>query len=98
MLQLTHPGIYTREVPSGVRTITGAPTSVALFVGPTRAGIDNRAIRILNFADFERQFGGLSQMSSLSYSVLHFFANGGGDAFVIRVPTKGSKPAQTSFN
>ena len=33
MLQFKYPGIYTREIPSGVRTITGAPTSIALFVG-----------------------------------------------------------------
>jgi Phage tail sheath protein FI len=97
MLQLKHPGIYTREIPSGVRTISGAPTAIALFVGPTKSGIDNRPIRVLNFGDFERQFGGLSQMSSLSYSVLHFFANGGGEAFVLRVPTKGSKPSKSSF-
>ena len=40
MLQLRYPGIYTQELSSGVRTISGAPTSVALFVGPTKAGID----------------------------------------------------------
>jgi phage tail sheath protein FI len=97
MLQFKHPGVYTQEIPSGVRTISGAPTSVALFVGPTRAGIDNRPIRILNFGDFERGFGGLSATSSLSYSVLHFFSNGGGEAFVIRVPANNSKPARSSF-
>ena len=35
MLQLRYPGVYTQELSSGVRTISGAPTSVALFVGPT---------------------------------------------------------------
>ena len=49
MLQYKHPGVYTQEVPSGVRTISGAATSVALFVGPTLTGIDNRAIRIRSF-------------------------------------------------
>jgi phage tail sheath protein FI len=97
MLQFKHPGVYTREIPSGVRTVSGAPTSVALFVGPTKAGIDGRPTRILNFGDFERGFGGLSQTSSLSYSVLHFFANGGGEAFVIRVPTSNSKAAKSAF-
>ena len=97
MLQLKYPGVYTQEIPSGVRTVSGAPTSVALFVGPTRAGIDARPIRILNFGDFERGFGGLTQTSLLSYSVLHFFANGGGEAFVIRVPAKNSKPAKTAL-
>ena len=93
MLQFTYPGVYTRKIPSGVHTIAGAPTSVALFVGPTRAGIDAQPIRLLNYGDFERSFGGLSQTSALSYSVLHFFANGGGQAFVIRVPAKDAVPA-----
>ncbi|MEA2953450.1 MAG: uncharacterized protein QOJ96_2970, partial [Alphaproteobacteria bacterium] len=97
MLQLRFPGVYTQEIPSGVRTISGAPTSVALFVGPTKAGIDGRATRVLNFGDFERSFGGLSQTSSLSYSVLYFFANGGGEAFVIRVPANGAMAAETQF-
>src|SRR5262249_31934562 len=86
-------GVYTQEIPTGVRTITGAPTSVALFVGPTKTGIDQRDIRLFNFGDFERNFGGLSQTSNLSYSVLHFFANGGGEALVILVPANNAKPA-----
>jgi uncharacterized protein len=96
MLNLSYPGVYTRELDSGVRTITGAPTSVALFVGPTRAGIDNRPITCLSFADFERAFGGLHPTSSLSYSVLHFFANGGGQAVVSRVPVEGSVAAAST--
>ncbi|UWU14096.1 phage tail sheath subtilisin-like domain-containing protein [Rhizobium sullae] len=106
MLQLTFPGVYTQELASGVRSIAGAPTSVALFVGPTKAGIDGwsakspkelRPIRLQNFGDFERNFGGLSQTSSLSYSVLHFFANGGGEAYVLRVPASNAKAASSGF-
>lgn len=97
MLQLRHPGVYTQELSSAVRTISGAATSVTLFVGPTRSGIDGRAIRIQNFGEFERNFGGLSHTSSLSYSVLHFFANGGSEAFVIRVKSEGAEAAQTAL-
>lgn len=97
MLQVRYPGVYTQEIPSGVRSIAGAPTSVALFVGPTKAGIDNRPIRLQSFADFERSFGGLSQTSSLSYSVLHFFSNGGGEAFVLRVPANNSFQASSGL-
>lgn len=93
MLQFKSPGVYTQELPSGVRTISGAPTAVALFVGPTAAGIDGRRTTLFNFGDFERKFGGLSQLSNLSYSVLHFFANGGGEAVVIRVPAAGAAAA-----
>ena len=97
MLQFKHPGVYTQEIPSGVRTITGASTSVALFVGPTLTGNDGRATRLFNFGDFERSFGGLSQTSNLSYSVLHFFANGGSEAYVIRVPAEGATAALSQF-
>lgn len=97
MLQLKSPGVYTQEIASGVRAIGGAPTAVALFVGPTKTGIDNRRVRISSFGDFERNFGGLDQGSSLTYSVLHFFANGGGEAFVIRVKPNGSTAAATSL-
>lgn len=92
-MRLTAPGVYTRELDSGVRTIVGAPTSVALFVGPAATGIDLRAQRIASFADFERLYGGLSQASLSSYSVLHFYSNGGGEAYFIRVPPNGSKAA-----
>ncbi|MFC5645423.1 phage tail sheath family protein [Kitasatospora cinereorecta] len=51
----------------------------------------------LNFADFERNFGGLYAKSSLSYSVLHFFANGGGRAVVIRLPAKESVKAESKI-
>jgi phage tail sheath protein FI len=93
MLQLKSPGVYTQELPSGVATIAGAPTAIALFLGPTMTGIDSRPITLMNYGDFERNFGGLSQLSNLSYSVLHFFNNGGGQAVVIRVPANGAVQA-----
>jgi phage tail sheath protein FI len=98
MLNLKAPGVYTQVLDSGVRSIVGAPTSVALFIGPTRTGIDLMPQRIANFGDFERLYGGLAQSSLLSYSVLHFFGNGGGEAFVMRVPPKDAKAAQSGFN
>ncbi len=93
MLMPRAPGVYTRELDSGVRTIVGASTSVALFVGPTASGIDGRPQRIASYSDFERLYGGLSATSNLSYSVLHFFSNGGSEAFVARVPPNGSVAA-----
>jgi phage tail sheath protein FI len=32
----TYPGVYVQEVPSGVRTIAGVATSIAVFVGQAR--------------------------------------------------------------
>jgi uncharacterized protein len=82
---VSYPGVYIEEVPSGVRSIAGVATSVAAFVGYTARGPVNRAVQIFSFADFERQFGGLSLDSDLSYAVSHFYLNGGGTAWIVRV-------------
>src|SRR5256885_9740548 len=83
---VTYPGVYIEEVPSGVHTIAGVATSITAFVGYTSRGLDNRATHIFSFADFERSFGGLASDSELSYAVQQFFANGGTEAYVVRVP------------
>ena len=84
---LTYPGVYIEEVPSGVRTITGVATSIAAFVGYTRKGVPDNAVRITSFGDFERSHGGLDRESPVSYGVRQFFMNGGTEAFVVRVAT-----------
>ncbi len=69
------------------------PTSVAAFVGYTARGLDNKAVQIFSWADFERNFGGLAIDSELSYAVQGFFANGGGQAYIVRVPKTGAVAA-----
>lgn len=81
----TYPGVYIEELPSGVRTITGVATSITAFIGRALRGPVNEPIRIQSFADFERQFGGLWEESTLSYSVQQFFLNGGADALIVRL-------------
>jgi phage tail sheath protein FI len=82
---VSYPGVYIEEVPSGVRTITGVSTSIGLFIGWASKGATDRAVRITNFSDYEREFGGLDTRSLLGYSVRHFFDNGGTDAYIIRI-------------
>ncbi len=82
----TYPGVYLEEIPSAVHTIAGVATSITAFVGYTSRGLDNRAVHLFSFADFERAFGGLASDSELSYAVQQFFANGGTEAYVVRVP------------
>jgi phage tail sheath protein FI len=82
---LSYPGVYIEEVPSGVRTITGVATSIALFLGWAPRGPIDRAVRLTSFPDFERTYGGLDSRSLLGYSVRHFFENGGADAYVLRI-------------
>jgi uncharacterized protein len=96
-VQPTYPGVYIEELPSGVRTISGVSTSVTAFIGYTSRGLDHRAKRLFGFADFERHFGGLNGESELSYAVRHFFANGGGEAYVVRVPKTDAKTAKVTI-
>ncbi|HPB04433.1 MAG TPA: phage tail sheath subtilisin-like domain-containing protein, partial [Bacteroidaceae bacterium] len=93
---LTYPGVYIEEIPSGVRTIVGVATSITAFIGYTSRGPLDRAVRIHNFGDFEREFGGLYKDSLVSYAVQQFFLNGGSDAYVVRV-AKNAKPATVTM-
>ena len=85
MVQVSYPGVYIVEKPSGVRTITGVATSIAAFVGFTRRGTPDRAVSVTSFADFERSHGGLDRDSPVSYAVRQFFMNGGTQAYIVRV-------------
>ena len=85
--QLTYPGVYVEEIPSGVRTITGVATSITAFVGRTRRGPVAAPFTIYSYADFERNFGGLWLDSPLGYAVRDFYLNGGTQAIIVRLYT-----------
>jgi uncharacterized protein len=91
--QLSYPGVYIEEIPSGVRTITGVATSIAAFVGWAAQGPTDEARRVTSWEDFSRAFGGLDPRSHLSYAVSHFFMNGGQQAYIIRLPAEGDVKA-----
>jgi phage tail sheath protein FI len=86
---LSYPGVYVAEIPSGVRTITGVATSVTAFIGRALKGLTDQATDILNFGDFERQFGGLWVDSTMSFAVRDFFLNGGSHAVIVRLFSDG---------
>lgn len=81
----TYPGVYIQEISSGVRTITGVPTSITAFVGAALRGPVDEAYRITSWSDFDRTFGGLWRDSLLGYGVYHYYQNGGADAVIVRV-------------
>jgi phage tail sheath protein FI len=95
-VQVSFPGVYIQEVPSGVHTITGVSTSIAAFLGRTARGPIDKAVRCLSFADFLREFGGPHPMSDLAQSVKQFFDNGGTDCYVIRL-APGAAAARVSL-
>src|SRR5882724_5101879 len=53
-VQVSYPGVYIEEIPSGVRTITGVATSIAAFVGWAPKGPVDHAQRVLSWADYDR--------------------------------------------
>jgi len=79
------PGLYIQEATRAVPPIAGAPTAVAAFVGHTAAGPVSEPVQVTSFAGFETVFGGLESGSALGYAVRHFFMNGGGPAWIVRV-------------
>jgi uncharacterized protein len=85
MPTLTYPGIYTIEIPSGLATIVGAPTSRTAFVGRAAKGQTNFATTVTSFSDYERTFGGLADYSSMSFAVRDYFLNGGSEAVIVRL-------------
>ncbi len=89
----TYPGVYIEEIPSGVRTITGVPTSVTAFVGLAARGPVDDPQFITSYADYERQFGRLGADNPMAYSVFQYYQNGGSLAIVVRVAGTGADPA-----
>jgi phage tail sheath protein FI len=85
MVQVSYPGVYVLEVPSGVHTITGVATSVTAFFGRASRGPINKAVHVLSVSDYERNFGSPHPSSDLAQSVRQFFDNGGAECYVVRL-------------
>jgi phage tail sheath protein FI len=90
MPQLSYPGVYIQEIPSGVRTITSVSTSIGAFIDFFPRGPMNEAVQIFGMGDFQRIYGGLDDRSAASYAIAQFFLNGGSEAFVVRVSNSGT--------
>jgi phage tail sheath protein FI len=82
---VSYPGVYVEEIASGVRSITGVATSIAVFVGWAPKGPADQARLVLSWPDYNRQYGGLDARSVLGYAVSQFFANGGQQAYIVRL-------------
>lgn len=89
-VQVSYPGVYIQEVSSGVRTISGVSTSIALFVGMTQRGPLNTAESLQSFTAYERTFGDDTTVSEMTDQARQFFLNGGRQAFVMRIADEGT--------
>jgi Bacteriophage tail sheath protein len=79
------PGVYVEELGAQSHPIAGVATSTAGFIGEAAAGPIEEAELVTSFTDFDRAFGGLEPDAELGYAVMAYFANGGREAWVVRV-------------
>jgi uncharacterized protein len=91
--QFTYPGVYVEERKSGVRTITGVSTSVALFVGMADRGPAGVPTPVRTTAQFESIFGDNTAYGEMVHQVRQFFLNGGTNAVVMRVVDQNARAA-----
>ena len=84
-VQLSYPGVYIQEIPSGSRTLTGVATAITAFVGRASRGPVDEPVPISSFAEFERIFGGFWRDSGLGPAVSDYYLNGGSTGIVVRL-------------
>jgi phage tail sheath protein FI len=84
-VQVSYPGVYIEEIPSGHFVITGVATSITAFVGRAVCGPTDDPMTIFSFGDYERIYGGLAYDYPMSYAVKDFFLNGGSQAVIARL-------------
>ncbi len=94
----TYPGVYIEEVASGVRTITGVPTSITAFVGVSARGPVSDPVFVNSYADYERTFGRLGADNPMAYSVFQYYQNGGSQAIIVRITGQNPPTASVSIN
>ena len=103
------PGVYVEETSFRAKSIEGVGTSTTAFAGPTRKGpfratTDDQEVPELltSFGDFERIFGGISDLilsgaapdtNYLAHAVRAFFNEGGSRLYVSRVVGAGASTA-----
>jgi phage tail sheath protein FI len=81
------PGVYVEEVPAGTRPIEGVGTAIAGFVGFAAQGPINEPVLVTNWTQFVENFGEMVENFALGKAVYGFFNNGGGRAYIVRIPT-----------
>ena len=84
MPEYQSPGVYVEEVDTGTKSVEGASTSTAGFLGETERGPVEPTL-ITSFGEFKRTFGSSPASSNLDAAVDGYFKNGGSRCYVGRV-------------
>jgi phage tail sheath protein FI len=85
-----YPGVYVEEISTRTHEIAGVATSTAAFVGFAPSGPADPII-IEGIAEYEAEFGKISEAQPLSSAVADFFANGGMRAVIVRAGPGGRR-------
>ncbi|MDD2620812.1 MAG: phage tail sheath family protein, partial [Syntrophomonadaceae bacterium] len=101
MPEYLSPGVYVEEFESGGKPMEGVSTSTAGFIGlAERGAVEGLPELVTNFGDFQRIFGSylsenaFGEYRYLAYAVEHFFINGGGKCYVMRVAPPDAREAK----
>ena len=84
MPEYQSPGVYVEEVDTGTKSVEGASTSTAGFLGETERGPVEPTL-ITSFGQFKRTYGKSPSSSDLDAAVDGYFKNGGSRCYVGRV-------------
>jgi phage tail sheath protein FI len=87
-----YPGVYIQEH-SAPGPIYSAETSLTAFVGSARMGPVGIPVLISSFREYEEKFGTLAIAHPAAYAVRDYFANGGRQAWFLRLTGKGASKA-----
>ena len=82
------PGLYFEIAPPPA-DVSPLRSDIAAFIGPTRRGPVGEVVRVEEWREFERLYGGLARASTTSYAVRSYFENGGEIAYVVRLAAPG---------
>lgn len=98
MAEYLSPGVYVEEINAGSKSMEGVGTSTAGFVGLAERGqVGGLPQLVTSFSDFKRKYGSYLSANEfgnyrfLSYSVEHFFINGGSRCYISRVVPSDAK-------
>jgi phage tail sheath protein FI len=84
------PGVYVEEVPAATRPISGVGTAIAAFVGFAEQGPINEPTLVTNWTQYTSAFGDITEGFAMAKAVYGYFNNGGGRAYIVRLPYGGS--------
>jgi hypothetical protein len=93
------PGVYVEEVDKGTKPIEAVGTAVAAFIGYTEKASDvkdgetisllGKPTLVTNWSQYVAKFGGFVAGAYTPDSVYGYFANGGGNCYIVSLKTLG---------